>query len=434
MSGLFSWLLWTALHNQIDHHIHIVTTQAEHVINNFDGQQRDLLLNNLVQMEGMSVLIVSETGELLEQKYSRDITALNKAEVTELFYQSESQGHHPLHFSIHGQRFGSASVNFQNQSALLTVGYSTKILKDTFIRMLGIALGSILTILIPVTLIGYKTLKKHLKPLELVAETASMITHPKKLSKRIPSLQATIEITTIIIAFNQMLDRLQRMFEKEHEFFSDSAHTLKTPLAVLRAKVESLSNKSSTIKNEMTTVIDSAVDTVNDLLLISRIETGNEAEIYKVNLSQVVTELVELAESLASVRQVVVRNTIHPRVFIQANQRLINKAIGNVIHNSLNYVDDKGLVEIFLTDKDDMAVLTIQNTGSGISNKDLPHVFDRFYRGKYGKKHTKGSGLGLSITKAIVEHYKGSIFLESESNGRVSVQIKFPLWKLKTVS
>lgn len=422
LSGLFSGLLWVALHNQIDHHIHIVTTQAEQVINNFDGTEEEMLINNLVQMGGMSVLVVSNNGDVILEKKSSDITSLSSSEVQQIRIESEKIGHHPIHFTIHGQRFGSATVTVNGESVLLAVGYSTKILQETFLQMIGIVVGVITVTLPLLAYFGYRLLKKYLHPLEVIAETAQQITHPKKLSSRVTGLPLTREVSAIVTSFNAMLGRLERIFESEHEFFSDAAHTLKTPLAVLRAKVEGLNKEGAAKKQEMTEVIDSAVDTVQDLLLISRIETGTTGSDKKLDLASIVNGLVELTESLTQEKKINVKKDIQADIKIVADERLIKRALGNIVHNAVQYVDKTGKISLSLKSDRKNILFEVENSGVGINPNEVAHVFDRFYRGTNAQANPNGSGIGLAITKAVIEKYGGEINIES-SNGTTKVKV-----------
>jgi len=423
LSSLFSVLLWVALHNQIDHHIHIVTTQAEQVVTNFEGEQRELLLNNLVQMGGMSVLMVTQDGRAIMQKNSADISPLNESEIQEVLAQSDQIGFHPIHFSIHNQRFGSATVKEDGTSLLLAVGYSTEILKQTFTRMIGIVVGVIVFTLLPLTYIGHRLLRKYLYPLEVVADTAQQINHPKKLSRRVTELSLTQEVATIVSSFNAMLSRLEHIFKTEHEFFSDAAHTLKTPLAVLRAKVEGLTQESDSKKQEILKIIDSAVDTVQDLLLISRIETGGGEPSKKVNISEAVRDLVEIAGNLAEEKKVRVTSEITEGLILKLDERLIKKAVGNVIHNAVLYVNQGGTIHVSLNESDDFILLQVTNSGGHLSQDEIKKVFDRFYRGKNSQLIASGSGLGLAITAAIVESYTGKIRFENDTKNQIKVSI-----------
>jgi len=423
LSSLFSALLWVALHNQIDHHIHIVTIQAEQIVNTFDGEQEELLLNSIVQMEGMSVVMIAQNGQVIIQKNSVDITPLNNTEIQEVLTKSVQIGHHPTHFTLHNQRFGSATIEENGQPALLAVGYSTRILTETFTQMIGIVVGIIVLTLFPLAYLGHRLLRKYLYPLEIVANTAQQINHPRKLSSRVNELSLTKEVATIVSSFNEMLERLENIFKTEHEFFSDAAHTLKTPLAVLRAKTESLTKESDSKKQEILKVIDSAVYTVQDLLLISRIESGTIEPLKKVKVSKTVQDLVEIAQNLAEDKKVVVTSFVEKEIVLNADGRLIKKAFGNVIHNAVLYVNHGGRIHVSLSENDDCILLTVSNSGTHLSKDEIEHVFDRFYRGKNSQLTTEGSGLGLAITKAVFESYKGKIQFTNEKNDLITVSI-----------
>lgn len=426
LSGLFSLLLWVALHNQIDHHIHIITTQAEQVVNNFAGEQRELLLNNLVQMGGMSLILIRPDGSVAMQKNSADIPSLNQKEIQEVSAESSKIGQHPLHFTIHEQRFGSAVVEESDQPMLLAVGYSTRILRETFTQMVGLVIGMILLTLLPLAYCGHKLLQKYLHPLETIAATAKEINHPKNLSRRVVATPLTQEVATIITAFNEMLSRLETVFKTEHEFFSDAAHTLKTPLAVLRAKIERMTKESEMKKQEIIKSIDSAVDTVQDLLLISRIEAGTIESTKRIKVSDIVAELVEIAVSLSEEKKVRVTTNIEAGVTLRADERLMKKAFGNVLHNAVQYVNKSGAVSIHLHQDDEGVKFEVTNTGGALSKDEVFRVFDRFYRGGTSQLSTEGSGLGLAITKAVVENYKGTVKFDVDHRGNVTVKIWLP--------
>ena len=237
ITSLFSGLLWYSLNNQIDHHVHIVTGQAQQIVEEFTDFERQKLLTNLVNFEGMAIVIMSRQGEEILQTNSQDVKQLNQSDLQLLIAASKAAGYHPAHFTVNDMRFGVADVEVDNEPAFLAVGYSVNILRQTFYQMMTITLGVLIITLLPFTLIGHNLLRKYLRPLEIIALTAQQVTQPKQLSLRITGLTLTDELRTIVSSFNNMLSQLEKIFHTEHEFFSQAAHTLKTPLAVLRAKV-----------------------------------------------------------------------------------------------------------------------------------------------------------------------------------------------------
>lgn len=273
---------------------------------------------------------------------------------------------------------------------------------------------------------GHSRQKKYLHPLEVIAETAQQITHPKKLSRRVTGSPLTKEVDAIVTSFNGMLGRLEHIFTSEHEFFSDAAHALKTPLAVLRAKVEGMTKESESKKQEVIQVIDSAVDTVRDLLLISRIETGIIEPAQKVRVSDIVEELAEIALSLSDEKRVRITTNIEAGVTLLADERLMRKAFENVVHNAVQYVNEAGEISIHLNQDVKKVLFEVSNTGGVLSKDEISKVFDRFYRGDRSQLSIEGSGLGLAITKAVVENYKGKVKLDVDQSGIVTVKIWLP--------
>lgn len=412
VTSLFSGLLWYSLYRQIDHHIHIVTGQAEQITREFNNKERDQLLTNLVDFEGMIIVIIDTDGQPLYETQSANMPSLTNAEFKHLLTESRAKGYHPFHFTLNDIRYGVTEVTLDGQTAHLAVGNSVSIIRQTFYQLMAIMVGVMVTTLIPFTFIGSRLLKKYLYPLEVIATTAQSVTTSKQLSTRVTTLTLTDELHSIVNSFNSMLSHLEQVFQTEHDFFSQAAHTLKTPLAILRAKVEGLTKESQANKQAILTVIDSAVDTIQDLLLISRIETGIAGEKEKVHLTKVAQELVELAQSLAEEKTVNIKSHVQDALYIQADPKLIRRALGNIVHNALDYVDQGGEVAIELSRDTELTRFIVTNTGSGIDKKDLPHIFKRFYRGSNGTSE-KGSGLGLAISKAIVENYNGRISFDS---------------------
>lgn len=420
---VFSLLLWQVLHDQIDHHLHIVTNEAIEVVNTSQDEERERLLRNLVGGEGMTVVLATEDGKTLLQTNSPDVAQISEEQIKSLPQTSEAYGNHPYHFTVQDMRFATVNLTVNGDPAVLAVGYSVAIVEESFMRMIGILAAVVLPLLVLLTLVGRKLIARHLYPLELVAEAALEVKKPQQLSKRITKLSLTSELKKIVLAFNSMLGQLEHVFKKEHEFFSDAAHTLKTPLAVVRSQIEGLKLEGDK-KTKLLHTVDETVETVNDLLLISRVETGEMGTQGTVSLSKVMNELVALVQDLTQEKQITVKSSITPQVKVTANESLLKRALGNAVHNAAQYVPQRGEIGVNLIEEKSEAVIEIRNSGK-IAKEDLPLVFDRFYRGKKSSKITSGSGLGLAISKAVIESLGGSIAVSSAND--VLVRITIPV-------
>ena len=160
-SGLF---LFT-LQNQIDHHVHIVFTEAAQIVQQFQGEQRQELLTNLVSAKGMTIVLLSPDGSALLETNSPDVALVTEHQLQEILSSSSLYDSIPSHFTKSGIRFAAMPVQVNAGKGILAVGYSTQILYSTVNNMLLVAAGIIIFCVIPVTYFGIKQLKKQLQPL-----------------------------------------------------------------------------------------------------------------------------------------------------------------------------------------------------------------------------------------------------------------------------
>ncbi len=239
------------------------------------------------------------------------------------------------------------------------------------------------------------------------------------LGQRIKGIKDEDEIGELANAFNNLLDRLDEAFKREQQFIADVAHELKTPLATLRSTLEvSLSKDRG--KDEYKKVITDAIaetnhlsSTLNNVLNLAWSETPQEQKhMSKINLSELLAEIVDIAEKLASQKKQTVKSKIKPDVYTEGHKEKLARALVNIIDNSVKYTPPKGEIIVELKAEDNHAHITLKDTGRGILKKDIPHIFDRFYRGS-ATDSVLGSGIGLSITQSIINAHRGEISVQS---------------------
>ncbi len=417
------WLFWFTLQRQIDHHIHIVVSEAAQIVERFDGNQREALLTSLVNARGMTIVLLSPDGAPLLETNSPDIAAVTEYQLQGVFSSSNEYERVPKHFSVSGIRFAAVPVQVNAGRGILAVGYSTAVLYATFTRMFLIVIGLVLLFVVPSTYMGYRLLRKQLQPLQQIAEQAESINTSSSLNQRIKLEHASDELRMIQVTLNKMLEKLERVFSSEHAFFSDAAHTLKTPLAVLRSEVEQLSIEVLD-KERLFGVIERIDISIQDLLLVSKAAIGSY-KLEQVSLSALLVQVTEISTILAGQREITVHSDIEPDVTITAQRSLLLRALSNVAHNAVIYNSPQGNIDISLQTNEDTAVVTIADTGIGVPVDVQQKLFDRFYR--VNQSHSNGSGLGLSITEAVVEGLQGSVEFYSQVNEGSTVIIKLPL-------
>lgn len=219
------------------------------------------------------------------------------------------------------------------------------------------------------------------------------------------------------------------------EFFSNASHELKTPITAIRGYAELLDNgfvqdeetRSNFIQrilkttHQMTTLID-------DILMISRLEARDaEVTFSQVRIQPLVEEIFEALEPIAAQYQVTLRQDCEP-LAIEASARQLRELLMNLVSNGIKYNHPGGNVWVSIHRKAEWLLIEVKDDGTGISEKDQPRVFERFYRVDKGRsKKMGGTGLGLSIVKHIVEFYEGDIQLKSEPGKGSSFNIRIPM-------
>lgn len=416
--GAMAFFIKFTLLDQIDHHVHIAVNEAKQITENYQGTEREDLIKNLVNGQGMTVVILSPDGAPILETNSPDTALATEHELQKIMLSQTLNESAPTHFTESDTRFAAMPAQVKAGKGVVAVGYSTKVIYSAFSRMILIVIAGLIFVVMPITLQGYKLLKNHLSPLEMISAQAKAISS-RNLSHRIQAKSSTEELLSIENALNDMLAKLERVFEGEREFFSDAAHTLKTPLARLRAQIET-SSLASSKKEELFETIDEANSTIQDLLYLSKLGRKDTVE-KDINLSEITKELTELATTLGANQNITVKSDIVSDIHFRGDKKLLERALGNIIQNAIYYNRENGEVNINLSQNKHHIVITIKDTGLGIHATDLPKIFNRFFRGRNSK--LKGSGLGLAISKAIIESSGGTIKLDSNYGSGTNVQV-----------
>jgi len=216
---------------------------------------------------------------------------------------------------------------------------------------------------------------------------------------------------------------IKESFEKQKRFISDASHELKTPLAVMNTNIDVLLSKDnnkddvkwlSYIKNE----INRMDSLTKDLLYLAKATEGIEkTEQTDVNISEKVEGIVLSIEPLAYQQEISISAEITPNLYVTFDEQNLHQVILILLENAIKYNIPGGDIYVNVYKKGTHTYLDITNSGEGISEEDLPYIFDRFYKADKSRKHTQNSyGLGLSIAKAIMERNNGSISVISDES------------------
>ena len=270
---------------------------------------------------------------------------------------------------------------------------------------------------------GYYTARSALIPLATVTQIASEITQADDLSLRIPQGRTPPdEVGSLILAFNQTMERLEHLFNAQRRFLADVSHELRTPLTVLEGNA-SLMRKTGNFDIEgldsMSKEIARLTRMVEDLLLMAQAESGRlELNMRPVELDTIMLEVYQQARILAGDSRRVRIADIDQVVVIGDRDRL-KQVLLNLVSNAIKFTSPGGKIDISLKIVGDEAHLAVIDNGLGIHPDDLNHIFERFYRAEKSRVRVldydqKGFGLGLSIAYLIMLRHNGRIEVESE--------------------
>jgi signal transduction histidine kinase len=233
-----------------------------------------------------------------------------------------------------------------------------------------------------------------------------------------------------------MISRLEQAFERERRFTADASHELKTPLAVLRGDIEVALRRERT-PDEYRRVLQSSLEEIarltkltEDLLTLARSDAGESVlELEQVQLDQLASEarayIAPLAESAGIALSYDVPSS---PIAVEGDQKRLKQLLVNLLDNAIKYTPAGGSSRLALAVEDTNAVIEVTDTGRGIPSAALPHIFERFYRQTDPRdSRVTGFGLGLAISKWIVDAHGGMIEVDSQEGRGSKFTVRLPL-------
>jgi len=301
-------------------------------------------------------------------------------------------------------------------------------------RSIALAFAFAIPVVVGIAILfGSGIARRGLAPLDRIATVASEI-EGRDLSQRLALPPRNDELGRFAAAFDRMLDRLQHAFERERRFTSDASHELRAPLSVIRAEADlALRKERSDVEYRralegIAAEADALEGLTRDLLAAARADVepagdGRSGDIEPVDTDVVTTAATERLAILADARGIRLRTALAGPAFVRADRNALERAVVTVVHNAIKYAREA--VDVRVLCEDGTVTLAVEDDGAGFSQQALSHAFDRFWRDEEARS-TEGSGLGLSIARAIVEKAGGTISLANRNSGGARVTITFP--------
>jgi len=306
---------------------------------------------------------------------------------------------------------------------------TSEILRD----LLGVlALALLLATAIAVTG-GFFLIRSSLMPLDNMAVRAQKITS-RSLHERMPISNTGDELQQLSISLNRMIERLEEAFHHISRFSADASHELRTPLTIMRGELEAAVQNSKIdpeAREALGTVLEETVrlsKIVDQLLTMSRLDAGEAfLEITPFDFSELVRTTVEYMRLLVDEKKLALKIDAAEPVRVEGDRSRLQQVIVNLLDNAIKYTPEGGSVSVSVRTEGDNAVLTVADTGIGISEENQAQVFERFYRtDKARSRQMGGTGLGLSIVKSIGAAHGGRVKVQSTEGRGSTFRFEIP--------
>lgn len=267
---------------------------------------------------------------------------------------------------------------------------------------------------------GYLIIAKALKPIDHIAERAHQIGEGN-LRQRLEYMDSSSEMVRLTSVLNEMLDKLQRLFESQKQFVQDASHETRSPLAALRCRLEVALRQPRPAEDYRQVIEASLQDTTrlttlaNDLFLLARADSNNLAmELREVSLAETAAAIYDQLLPVAESRGIDFLLAAEPGCMVYADRARLSQALRNLAENALKYTPKGGRVQIRVVQEGERMRLDIIDTGIGIPKAEQEKIFRRFYRVDHARARSDGgTGLGLAICDQIIRAHHGHLEVDS---------------------
>ena len=281
---------------------------------------------------------------------------------------------------------------------------------------------------------GYWMSKRALEPVDSITRMANRI-GVKDLSSRLPLRGVGDELDRLSGTLNDMFARLENAFERIACFTADASHELRTPIAVIRTTAELTRGKPRSqqeYEQALDRILTESVRTtalIEDLLMLARSDAGAGGIAWEpVNLAEAVRDAVSEIRILAEAGKLDMAAEISEEAVVNGDGSALHRLLLVLLDNAIKYTPPGGSVKVSMRVEASQALVIIKDNGIGISDEDLPYIFERFYRASKDRSRKQGgAGLGLSIAKSIAESHGGSIGVESAVGRGSTFFLRLPI-------
>lgn len=376
-------------------------------------------------------ILISQDGQIVissDLKTWKGIT--RKPKILKKFAKKEKFV--TLHFSPQrGDDVRLYSKPFEGENTLIIGKSLTK--EESLLKIYSIVFISVFGFLLVLgSIFGWLIARRAMSGVSRVTDTAISIGN-RDFSRKVPIGKEGEEIKLLVIAFNSMLEKIQSLIFELKEVSDNIAHDLRTPLTRIRGLLEVTinSNPSSRDYQDMTGEIaeecDRLIQIINTMLEITQTDSGVLAlPKSDVDIILISKKAYELFLPLAEDKNIDFQFSVPEMpLILNCDQLRLERVISNILDNALKYTQSDGKIFLSVYKENDNIVISVKDTGCGISQEDQRHIFERFYRCDSSRSQS-GNGLGLSLAKSVIKAHNGSISVESDPDSGSEFKIILP--------
>lgn len=355
-----------------------------------------------------AVSVYDESGrELLTVGRETGISPDATTPVDEASFSGNMNHEHSTYSGLFPARVGNRTVQIRLSENL---GHGDALLDDMARAVAWPIIATMGLLLTTLVLANIAIVRWATAPLESAADEARAI-GPENLSLRLSTERTPQEVQPLVAAFNVALERLEAGFRLQKEFTADAAHELRTPLAVLRARIETMPPTANT--SELIADVEAMTRTLNQLLMAAQLEEPDNEGAGACNISDVATqEVASLAPLAIADRKTIELIVPDSEVIVRGNALSYSWAIRNLLENALRHSPPSGSIEVVISAD---GTVTVSDSGPGVSAADRAKIFQRFWRGDRGS--SQHAGLGLSIVYRAVTANGGTVSVDDRVGG-----------------
>lgn len=296
---------------------------------------------------------------------------------------------------------------------------------------------TLLATIIPMVLIGFAggafLAFRALRPIRNLSGVARSIVDTARFDARVPASKTGDELNELVVLFNRMLEKIELLIQGMKDALDNVAHDLRTPMTRFRGVAEEALRPDANRDDCREALADCLEESdhlmamLDTLMDISEAETGTmKLSLENVNLAGLIEEVADVYRYLADEKSIALFTKAPNGINLHGDRARLRQVLANLVDNAIKYTPSGGRVDIEAFHRGQQAVLIVRDNGIGIASDEMPHIWDRLYRGDKSRSQ-RGLGLGLSLVRAVVQAHHGRVEAAANASGGSLFSLYLPL-------